>query len=158
MIVVTVGTNEAPFDRLLQAVDRLRVDEDLLVQHGASQVRPAAARCVEFLPFDEMAERFREARVVVCHAGVGSILLALSCGRRPVVVPRLHQFGEAVDDHQVPLARRLASQNLVRLVDDLADLPAALTEDGTLPSRAAGGGRLAGDVHDYIRDRLSTVR
>lgn len=155
MIVVTVGTNEAPFDRLIQAIDELGSDEDILVQYGASQVRPVAARCVDFLSFHEMAEHFRKARVVVSHAGVGSILLALSCGRRPVVVPRLHQFGEAVDDHQVPLARRLAEQGLVRLVDDLAELPQAVTEDGILPRRSAGSSRLSIDVRDHIRDLLA---
>ena len=32
------------------------------------------------------------------------MLTALTLGRRPVVVPRLRRFGEAVDDHQlIPL-------------------------------------------------------
>ena len=47
------------------------------------------------------AELVREARIVVTHAGVGSILLALTNGKRPFVVPRLRAFGETVDDHQL---------------------------------------------------------
>ncbi|MEW6583787.1 MAG: glycosyltransferase, partial [Actinomycetota bacterium] len=119
MIFVTVGTNEARFDRLLRAVDGLDVDEEIVVQNGASGVRPARASCVDFLPFDEMVAHVDRCRVVVTHAGVGSILLALSRGRRPVVVPRLKRHGEAVDDHQVPLTRRLAAQGLVTAVEDL---------------------------------------
>ena len=34
MIFVSVGTNEARFDRLLRAIATLRIDEELLIQHG----------------------------------------------------------------------------------------------------------------------------
>ena len=68
MIFVTTGTCE-PFDRLLHAVDAASIDEELVVQHGFSPVRPHGARCVEFLPFAELVELVREARVVVTHAG-----------------------------------------------------------------------------------------
>ena len=54
MIVVSVGTNQATFDRLLEWVAELRLDEDIVVQHGPSGVRPAGARCVESMRFDEL--------------------------------------------------------------------------------------------------------
>jgi UDP-N-acetylglucosamine transferase subunit ALG13 len=126
MIFVTVGTNEAPFDRLLAALAELGPGPDLLVQTGASAIRPPGARCVEFLPYDEVVEAMRDADVVVTHAGVGSVLTALSVGKRPVVVPRLRRFGEAVDDHQLELARQLAGSGLVRVVEDPAAIGTAL--------------------------------
>jgi UDP-N-acetylglucosamine transferase subunit ALG13 len=125
MIFVTVGTNEAPFDRLLRAIDELRIDEELIVQHGSSTVRPAGAFCVESLPLAELTELVCRARVVITHAGVGTILTALANGTRPVVVPRLRCHGEAVDDHQVEFARRLQAE-LITLVEDMSDLPSAL--------------------------------
>lgn len=128
MIVVTVGTNEARFDRLLRAVAELDVDEPLFVQHGPSDVRPPNAECVDYLSFAELVERLRRARVVVTHAGVGSVVSALSAGKVPIVVPRLRRFGEAVDDHQVPFGRLLERQQLVRFVEDPARLAAAVAE------------------------------
>ena len=104
MIFVTVGTNEARFDRLLQAFQPSPPDEELLVQHGPSGVRPPGATCVDYLPYDELVATVRRARVVVTHAGVGSIMTALANGKRPIVVPRLRRFDEAVDDHQLQLA------------------------------------------------------
>ena len=71
MIFVTVGTNEARFDRLLAAVDELPDGTDLFVQHGPSSIRPAGATCADYLSFDEMVEKMRQARAVVTHAGVG---------------------------------------------------------------------------------------
>lgn len=130
MIFVTVGTNEARFDRLLEAIDGLAGDEECVVQHGPSPVRPARATCLDYMPFDELLAEVRRARVVVMHAGVGSMMASLTNGKRPVVVPRLARHHEAVDDHQVPLARRLAAAGLVVLVEDLATLATAISADG----------------------------
>ncbi len=126
MILFTIGTNEQPFDRLVRAAAELGGDEHLLVQHGASRVPHGRGEWVDFLSFDDLAERATAARVVVCHAGVGSIMLARRCGHVPVVVPRRHHLDEAVDDHQLFLARRLAESGLVILVEDTAELPAVL--------------------------------
>jgi UDP-N-acetylglucosamine transferase subunit ALG13 len=142
MIVVTVGTNEQPFDRLVRAAAALGGDEPLLVQYGASRVAHGRGEWVDFLPFDELERRVAGARALVCHAGVGSIMLARRCGKRPIVMPRRHHRGEAVDDHQLPLARRLADAGLVTLVEDEAALVAAL--DAPTPPMAAAVRRVEG--------------
>jgi UDP-N-acetylglucosamine transferase subunit ALG13 len=121
-VLVTVGTNEAPFDRLVGAAARL-TGESVVVQHGPSRLRPHGARCVDYLPFEEFDALVSSARVVVTHAGIGSVAAALAHGRRPVVVPRLRRSGEAVDDHQVSFARRLERAGLVTVVEDLDQLP-----------------------------------
>jgi UDP-N-acetylglucosamine transferase subunit ALG13 len=143
MILVTCGASQIPFDRLLEAVGRLDVDEEVLVQHGPSAVRPAGARCVNFLALDELTAAVRDARVVVSHSGVGTILLALSNGKQPCVVPRRRAFGETVDDHQLESARRFAAAGLVRLVEDPADLGAVLADGTADGSWTAAGGELS---------------
>ena len=122
MIFVTVGTNEARFDRLLQAVESFDGSDEIVVQHGPSPVRPRGATCVDYLSFEEMTEHIRRARVLIMHAGVGSVLAALGNGARPLVVPRLKRFDEAVDDHQVAFGRRLHEEGLVEFVEDPAGL------------------------------------
>jgi UDP-N-acetylglucosamine transferase subunit ALG13 len=126
-VLITVGTNEAPFDRLVEAAGLIH-GEPVVVQHGASAVRPAGARCLEFLPFEELDRLMSTSRVVVTHAGIGSVATALSHGRRPVIVPRLHRLGEAVDDHQVFFARKLAAAGLATVVEDIAELPVAVAQ------------------------------
>lgn len=154
MIFVTVGTNEAPFDRLLSALEAGVGEEELVVQHGPSRIRPAGATCVEFLAYDELVDAVRKARVVVAHAGVGSIMTALSLGKRPVVVPRLRRFGEAVDDHQLSLGRRLHESGLVTLVEEPEEVLAAVRaapEGAELdlgPSR-----RLVAELRELIAER-----
>jgi UDP-N-acetylglucosamine transferase subunit ALG13 len=151
VIFVTVGTNEAPFDRLLHWLDRLQPAEELVVQHGASAVRPVNAACLEFLPFEELVDYVRKARVVVTHAGVGSIMVALAEGKRPVVVPRLRRHGEAVDDHQVDLAERLAGAGLVVPVSSPEALSDALIRDtAPPPEEFRPSAPLVRELRDYL--------
>ena len=134
MILVTTGSSGGPFDRLISVVERFEVNDQVVVQYGPSRLRPQGARCVDYLPFDELSGLVADARVVVAHAGVGSILLCLTHGRPPLVVPRLPWLGEVVDDHQLILARRLALSGAVTCVEDLDELPDLVARDGvTLP-------------------------
>jgi UDP-N-acetylglucosamine transferase subunit ALG13 len=155
MILVTIGTNEQPFDRLIRAAAGLAGDERLLVQHGSSHEAHGRGEWVDFIPFEALSDHMREARVVICHAGVGSIMLARRCGKRPIVVPRRLHLGEAVDDHQLPIARRLHANGIVTLVEDVELLPEAIrtAEDRavTSPGEEESGARwLAGDLRRYL--------
>jgi len=150
MIFVTVGTNEAPFDRLLEGVDALQLDERLVVQHGPSSVRPRNAECHDFLAFDEIVDHMREARVVISHAGVGTVLVALANGKHPVVVPRLRQFGEAVDDHQLAFARRLHREGVLTCAERREAFEQAVIA-GRPPVRPRKRqGKLVDDLQEYL--------
>jgi UDP-N-acetylglucosamine transferase subunit ALG13 len=165
MILVSVGTNEQPFDRLVAAAGVLAGSERVIIQHGASKLRPALAECREFMPFEEIEELVTASRAVVCHAGVGSVGVALRLGRRPIVMARRHRLGEAVDDHQVPFARRLARAGLVQVVEDVPGLVRALQRDSvTPPWLAAKATPLALELRDYlegeagVRQALTAIR
>lgn len=155
MIFVTVGTNEARFDRLLAALDALPEGTDLFVQHGPSSIRPAGATCADYLGFDEIVEKMKHARAVVTHAGVGSVLTALLSGTRPIVVPRLQRFGEAVDDHQLEFGRRAERAGLVILVEDAADLPGAIARlEQSPPPPPRPDQRLVEDLRSFLADAV----
>jgi UDP-N-acetylglucosamine transferase subunit ALG13 len=153
MIFVTTGTNGAPFDRLLAAVAALDLDDRLVVQHGPSSIYPRDAVAFAFLPFDDLVGYVLEAQSVICHGGVGSILVSLMNGRRPIVVPRLAAFGEAVDDHQLILGQRLDEEGLITLVTDPRDLAGALLADSrrSQPPAAEMGGTLLPELAEYVR-------
>ncbi len=156
MIFFTAGTNEQPFERLVSYAARLETDEPLVVQYGSARVPHGRGRWVEFLAWEEMAALMSEARAVVAHAGTGSILLAQRCGKRPIVVPRRGDLGEAVDDHQDPLARRLAEVGLVLVADDEPALHAALARPAD-ELRAGGEGAAAAGLPDALRVGLERL-
>jgi beta-1,4-N-acetylglucosaminyltransferase len=148
VIFVVLGTQAYPFDRLLRELDG--VGEELVIQGGSSTFRPSGAEWFDYLEYPALVERVRAARVVVAHAGVGSIVTAATEGKRPIVVPRLKRYGEAVDDHQVPFARRLAETGIVTLVEDPAQLPGALAETPQPPPALGGESRIAADLRAYL--------
>jgi len=147
MLVVSTGTNGKPFDRLLRAVAGLAIDEELVVQHGPSTIRIRGAANVEYFSFVEYQQLVAAADTVVTHAGVGSVLVALLAGKRPIVVPRLACLGEAVDDHQLEFGHRLAAAGSAVLVEADGDLGAAVVG-------AAG----AGGAISFRSDRVELVR
>lgn len=151
MIFVSVGTNEARFDRLLRAVAGLPFDEELLIQHGhSSRIERPGAELIDFLTFDAMVDTIRAARVVVTHAGVGSVMVSVANGKRPLVVPRRKSFGEAVDDHQLQLGRRFAEAGLVTLVEDPAELAAAVAGAQDAAEIVPSASSLAEDLAAFL--------
>jgi UDP-N-acetylglucosamine transferase subunit ALG13 len=155
MLLVTTGTNEQPFDRLVRAAAELAADQPAFVQYGSSRAPHGPGEWVDFLDFDVLAERMRDARAVLCHAGTGSIMLARKCGHRPVVLPRRVHLGEAVDDHQLHMGRRLHAAGIVSLVEDERELATALAagtgiEAGRRDEQLAGAAALAADLRGFL--------
>ena len=156
MIFVTVGTNEARFDRLLRAVADFRTGEPFVIQHGhSSAIGRPNCELVDFLPFETMVETVRRARVVVTHAGVGTVMVALSNGKRPVVVPRLKSFGEAVDDHQLQLGRRFAQAGFVTLAETELALAAALRHEQEAATVPTATNALSHDLRGFLERIVS---
>jgi UDP-N-acetylglucosamine transferase subunit ALG13 len=160
MILVSVGASDWPFDRLLEPFDALDLDEDVVAQCGVSSIRPRGATCSDFMPFETLSDHIRHARVVVTHGGMGSVLTALAHGKRPVVLPRLRRFGEAIDDHQVDSARHLADAGLVTVVEDPAKLVSVVLESPppTLDHFDAaddGRQRLVDELRAHVLDALA---
>ena len=116
MIFVTVGTEQYPFDRLIRAMDEVAGQlsgEPVLMQLGVGRFIPQACRWERSFSYTDMEGHIAQARVVVAHAGIGSILLSLRHGKIPVVMARRKSLREHVDDHQFEIAERMAQMGYV---------------------------------------------
>jgi UDP-N-acetylglucosamine transferase subunit ALG13 len=130
---VTVGNATDGFRRLLDAVERLAADgglpTPLVIQSGNNPAFVSRHGLVRaFLPMEEFEEHIGRARLVIAHAGAGTVLHALAVGRVPVVMPRRARYGELVDDHQAEFVEHLARAGRVIAAWEPADLPAAIRE------------------------------
>lgn len=150
MIFVTVGTHQDPFDRLLGSLAQLD-GEELVVQYGSGAPPPGVAEAEPFMPFDRMLDCFREAEKVITHAGVGSVLCATREGHTPLVVPRRHELGEHVDEHQAELTRALEGSGRVIGVWETAELPTLLA---SAPPRTAAPERAEPALAAAVRNAL----
>lgn len=131
MIFVTVGTHEQPFDRLVRTVDELKRDgkitEDVIIQTGFCTYEPKYCTWEKTFTNAEMEERVRKARIVITHGGPSSFMMPLSMGKIPVVVPRQHDLGEHVNDHQVKFCEAVNEKyHCLLLVEDIGELEGVL--------------------------------
>jgi UDP-N-acetylglucosamine--N-acetylmuramyl-(pentapeptide) pyrophosphoryl-undecaprenol N-acetylglucosamine transferase len=118
-VVVTLGTYMGtPYPRLVRRLlEILPSDAEVLWQTGETDVSSYAIDGVYALPEKELSEAMREADVVVAHAGVGTSLAALEVGKSPVLAPRVHAYGESIDEHQAQIAAHLSDRGLAVAVD-----------------------------------------
>jgi len=135
MIFATVGT-QLPFDRLLEGLDawagRNR-DVPVVAQTGTTRHVFANLRTIASLGQAEFIAQFAAARLIVAHAGMGTILSATEMGKPVILMPRRARFGEHRNDHQIDTAAEMARLSNVTVVDDATALEAAL--DRELASR-----------------------
>jgi UDP-N-acetylglucosamine transferase subunit ALG13 len=137
VIFVTVGSHYQGFDRLIKKMDEIagKIDEKVIMQIGHTEYKPANAEYFDFVDdFQEIERLNREARVVVSHAGAGSILTALKLGSPVIVVPRLKKYDEHMDDHQLEIADAMSSKEGVFTVYDVDDLELHLNDNFLIDS------------------------
>jgi UDP-N-acetylglucosamine transferase subunit ALG13 len=157
VIFVTVGT-QLPFERLVAAVDRwaasISPGPDVLAQVGGGHDDYANLRCVRTLDGHRYSEAIANSRLMIAHAGTGSILTALDRGVPVILMPRDHRRGEHRDDHQYQTARQLEKMGLLTVAWDESELPEliekALRGPGRRPRAQARGAELIGFVRNYI--------
>lgn len=128
MIFATVGT-QLPFDRLLLGLNSWAMrnpDVPILAQTGSSTRDFSHIKSVSHLSQSEFRARFEAARLVVAHAGMGSILSAAELGKPIVLMPRRAKFREHRNDHQQDTAKEMARLSNVTVVQDGEALHKAL--------------------------------
>ena len=109
MIFVTVGNDFRSFDRLLKRMDEIApvLPEEVIIQRGYSKFRPVNARSFDFVSMEKAIEYIKESRLVVSHAGIGTIMLCKEYGIPMIILPRRKRFQEHINDHQIEIAGAL---------------------------------------------------
>lgn len=137
LIFATVGAT-LPFNRMIEAVGKLKADglieDDVVVQTGVGGVAPPGVKSFETLPFEQMQSYLRDADIVVCHGGTGSLITALREGCRVIVMPREFERGEHYDNHQSEIASAFAARGLVMNVRNTEELGSAIKTARTRPA------------------------
>ena len=125
MVFVTVGTHEQQFNRLVSYMDEWASshDEEVVIQSGFSTYEPQSAKFSKLYPYKTMVELVDKARIVITHGGPSSFIMPLQIGKVPVVVPRMKDFDEHVNNHQLDFARAVAErQGNIIVVEDVTKL------------------------------------
>jgi UDP-N-acetylglucosamine--N-acetylmuramyl-(pentapeptide) pyrophosphoryl-undecaprenol N-acetylglucosamine transferase len=129
LLFATVGVT-FPFDRMIEMVATLKADgtiwEDVVFQTGIGGFNPPNTTSFETLPFEAIKNYLRDADIVVCHGGTGSVITSLREGCRTIVIPRVLEKGEHYDNHQQEITNAFAARGLVFPANSLEELSSAL--------------------------------
>lgn len=115
MIFVTAGT-QLPFDRLIETVDKIALnypDVKFVVQALKSRYNAKNIQVIDFLSSGDFSKHFDNARLIISHAGMGTIISALVKKKPIIVMPRLHKFNEHRNDHQLSTAIKMDADGYV---------------------------------------------
>ena len=127
MIFVTVG-HELRFDRLIKALDDWSLasgNHDIFAQVaelGEDGYQPKNFKWQSFLNPDEFKSSFEKADLIIAHAGMGTIITALTLKKPLVIVPRKGALKETRNDHQIATAEQFARRSGIYVAADETEL------------------------------------
>lgn len=158
MIFVTVGTDEHDFSRLVSAMDAVARTRVVVMQIGHTRYEPRHAQWFRFETNAVIDRLYREADIIVTHAGAGSIIQALAHGKIPVVVPRQKKYGEHINDHQYDLAQAMSRRGKAVLAT-IEELPSLTTPRRTAQQTLIAAERvLLKKLDAYLQEYATTHR
>ena len=128
LIFVTLGTQDKHFPRLLEAVEKLDIDEKIIAQTGSTDFKSNKMEVHKFLSQDEFNKYMEEARIVITHAGVGTIIYGLSIDKTMIVAARLKKYGEHVNDHQLQILDTFSKDGYIIPLREFSELKNKIIE------------------------------
>ena len=132
MILVLLGTQHNEFSRLLQEIENLieigAIKERVIVQSGYTKYKTDKMKIFDMISSEELDNLMNDADIVITHGGVGSIIRALKKNKKVIAVPRLHKFGEHVNDHQRQIVEVFSSKDYLIGVQNVEDIGEALIQ------------------------------
>lgn len=127
MILVTLGTQDKKFTRLLEAVqkqiDNKIIKDRVVVQAGCtSDFKSNDMEIFDLIPIDEFDKLIAECDILITHGGVGSIVTGLKNNKKVIAAARLKQYGEHTNDHQLQIIDNFAKEGYIISLDEFDDL------------------------------------
>ena len=134
MILVTLGTQDKPFVRLLKDIDseiiKGNIKEKVIVQAGYSMNKYQTDNMEMFDLIDRevFSKLVSECSLLITHGGVGSILMGLKAGKKVIACPRLAKYKEHINDHQVQIINEFARAGYILSYNENDDLSTVLKQ------------------------------
>ncbi|MDD4734400.1 MAG: glycosyltransferase [Bacilli bacterium] len=130
MILVTVGTQAQKFNRLLEAIEEQikkgNIKDEVIVQGGTSLIDSKNMKIFKSFPMEEFDALVKRCDLLITHGGVGSITTGLRYDKTVIAIPRLKQYNEHVNDHQVQIVENFNNAGYIIGVFDLDKLDEGL--------------------------------
>lgn len=155
MIFLTLGT-QLPFDRLVKDFDQVapEISEKIVAQIGYGNYKPKNFPTMNIMHPEEFEKNMREARVVLSHAGIGTLLNGLKYEKPLIVMARKAIYGEHRNDHQLATVAEISKIEGIYVVDSAADIINVLKKDSIKNLKKIGTPR-RDELVNFLKQEIS---
>ena len=130
MILITLGTQDKEFARILKEVDKLItkkvIKEEVVVQAGYTKYKSKNMKIFDYVSKTELEKYIEKANFVITHAGVGTIFDCLKKNKKIIAVPRLSKYKEHNNDHQLQIVEEFGKEGFIIPVYEMDELEQAI--------------------------------
>lgn len=130
MVLVLLGTQNNSFHRLLEEIQRNiengNIKNSVIVQEGYTKFSSKDMTIYNQIPMEEMKKLINKADLIITHGGVGSIITSIEQGKKVIAVPRLKEYNEHVNNHQLDIVKSFDEMGYIIGVTDVSQLGDAL--------------------------------
>ena len=131
MILITLGTQDKPFYRLLEAVqkqiDNKVIKEKVIVQAGIScNFKSNDMEIFDLIPMEQFDDLIKSCDLLITHGGVGSIITGLKNDKKVIAAARLEKYKEHTNDHQLQIIENFSNDGYILGLDNFDELDKVL--------------------------------
>lgn len=158
-LFVPVGTQKFPFGRLIEALNGLVDDgtykpDEIVMQSAVYPIKPKFTHYT-MIPTDEFNRMIDDAELVMTHSGENTIIVTMEKHKPFLIVPRFHEYGEHVDNHQLEIAEIMEDKYDVVVCRDMANLKACIEKAKTHQYKPWVSG--SANLIEYIKNIINDV-
>lgn len=132
MILVSLGTQDREFTRLLKAVEKQiklgNIKEKVIVQAGETKFESDCMEIFDLIPSQEFLKLLKECRVLITHGGVGTIIDGLHYHKKIIAAARLCEYGEHQNNHQQQIIQEFTKKHYILELKDFERLDEILKQ------------------------------
>lgn len=133
MILISVGSSEFPFNRLLEIIDDLCIKhvldgKNVVAQIGCSSYAPKNYESFKMIGRQEYGDLTDKCDFIITHAGTGSVVPPLIKEKKIILFPRKACFHEHIDDHQKDLCEVFTKNHYTLCANDEEELKKSIFE------------------------------
>ena len=156
MVLVLLGTQNNSFHRLLEKIEECInnkiIDEEVIVQAGYTKFESANMKIFDLIPKDELEKIQEKANFVITHGGVGSIVSSIERDKKVIAVPRLHEYEEHVNNHQLEIVQDFNKKGYIIGINKVEELEEAIKKlENFIPKKyKQNNEKMLNIVQDFI--------
>lgn len=130
MILVTLGTQDKSFKRLLDAIQKQidlgNIKDKVVVQAGCTKYQSKYMEIFNLIDRDEFSKLIKECDLLITHGGVGSILTGLKNDKKVIAAARLEEYKEHTNNHQLEIIEKFVDSGYILELKDFDKLDEVL--------------------------------